>query len=418
MIVKLLELRTLLLKAYQKTRFVINPLVKFVLAWMVFKGINTSIGYDSRFTGNTVTLLLSVICAVLPVGFIVFMSMALSLVHMLKASIYVALLLLMAYIVLYAMLMRFDSKHAIVAVLIPMLAGKNLHYAIPIILGCIATPVSILPCACGVIVYYMFDIVKGAASRQVALNLDDILQLFIDVADATMANKIMFGTIAVFAMVIIVVFIIRQFSFEYAFVVSIGAGVVTNILGFLFADLKFSLTANIGVLALMSVVGGLIAYVVEFMKRVLDYTSVERVQFEDDEYYYYVKAVPKVNVSIPRHNVKRIGDDDDEDENGIDDDESEYSDISIVGGDDVRYEEYTDDDYRVNTDSSDDVRYEEYTDDDYDEVPEKASHKKYAFDADKYEPAEDPGRYDAIKPDMPDDDSEATYVDYDDDDFE
>ena len=418
MIVKLLELRTLMLKAYQKTRFIINPLVKFVLAWLVFKGINTNIGYDARFTGSTVTLLLSVICAVLPAGFIVFMAMVLSLVHMIKASLYVAGLLLLAYIFLYAMLMRFDPKHAIVAVLVPMLAGKNLHYAIPLVLGCIATPVAILPCACGVIVYYMFGIVKAAASRQVALNLDDILQLFIDVADATMANKIMFGTIAVFALVIIVVFIIRQFSFEYAFVVSIGAGVVTNILGFLIADLKFSLTANIGVLALMSVVGGIIAYIVEFMKRVLDYTSVERVQFEDDDYYYYVKAVPKVNVSIPRHNVKRISDEGDDGE-GIDDDESEYSDISIVGNDDVRYEEYTDDDYRVNTDTSDDdVRYEDYSEEDYDDVRVDPPRNKYAFDEQKYENAEDVRRYDALKPDEADDDGEVTYVDYDDDDFE
>ena len=418
MIVKLLELRTLMLKAYQKTRFIVNPLVKFVLAWFVFKGINANIGYDARFTGSTVTMLLSLICAVLPAGFIVFMAMALSLVHMIKASLYVAGMLLLAYIVLYAMLMRFDPKHAIVAVLIPMLAGKNLHYAIPIILGCIATPVSILPCACGVIVYYMLGIVKGAASRQVALNLDDILQLFIDVADATMANKVMFGTIAVFAVVIIVVFIIRQFSFEYAFVVSIGAGVVTNILGFLIADLKFSLTANIGVLALMSVVGGIIAYVVEFMKRVLDYTSVERVQFEDDDYYYYVKAVPKVNVSIPRHNVKRISDDD-EDGAGIDDDEPEYSDIRIVGSEDVRYEEYTDDDYRVNTDTSDDdVRYEDYTDEDYDEVDEEPLRRKYAFDSDRYDNGRNAGADKSAGPVDPDDDAEVKYVDYDEDDFE
>jgi hypothetical protein len=30
------------------------------------------------------------------------------------------------------------------------------------------------------------------------------------------------------------------------------------------------------------------------------------VQFEDDEYYYYVKAVPKMNVSAPEVKVKNI----------------------------------------------------------------------------------------------------------------
>ena len=32
----------------------------------------------------------------------------------------------------------------------------------------------------------------------------------------------------------------------------------------------------------------------------VDYSRTERVQFEDDEYYYYVKAVPKVVVATPR----------------------------------------------------------------------------------------------------------------------
>ena len=38
----------------------------------------------------------------------------------------------------------------------------------------------------------------------------------------------------------------------------------------------------------------------------LDYSRTEKVQFEDDEYYYYVKAVPKVTVTTPEHKVKKI----------------------------------------------------------------------------------------------------------------
>ena len=38
----------------------------------------------------------------------------------------------------------------------------------------------------------------------------------------------------------------------------------------------------------------------------VDYSRTERVQFEDDEYYYYVKAVPKVVVATPEKTVKHI----------------------------------------------------------------------------------------------------------------
>ncbi len=50
MIIKILEIRTFLLKIYQKGRFIINPLIRFLLAFLVFKGINDNIVFDTRFT--------------------------------------------------------------------------------------------------------------------------------------------------------------------------------------------------------------------------------------------------------------------------------------------------------------------------------------------------------------------------------
>ena len=44
----------------------------------------------------------------------------------------------------------------------------------------------------------------------------------------------------------------------------------------------------------------------EFLFFNLDYNRTERVQFEDDEYYYYVKAVPKVNLSSSEKKVQKI----------------------------------------------------------------------------------------------------------------
>lgn len=36
----------------------------------------------------------------------------------------------------------------------------------------------------------------------------------------------------------------------------------------------------------------------------VDYARSERLQFEDDEYYYYVKAIPKVAVTTPEDGEK------------------------------------------------------------------------------------------------------------------
>ena len=55
-----------------------------------------------------------------------------------------------------------------------------------------------------------------------------------------------------------------------------------------------------------SLVSAGIALVVEFIMFQMDYSRTETVQFEDDEYYYYVKAVPKVILSKPEKTVKKI----------------------------------------------------------------------------------------------------------------
>ena len=49
----------------------------------------------------------------------------------------------------------------------------------------------------------------------------------------------------------------------------------------------------------------------DFMKRVLDYTAIEHVQFEDDDFYYYVKAVPKIKISMTNHNIRVLSPEDD-----------------------------------------------------------------------------------------------------------
>jgi len=50
----------------------------------------------------------------------------------------------------------------------------------------------------------------------------------------------------------------------------------------------------------------LLAVVLQFCKGIVDYQRTELLQFEDDDYYYYVKAVPKLSVSESNKNIKHI----------------------------------------------------------------------------------------------------------------
>ena len=327
MITIILEVREIILKAYQKVRSIVNPIVKFLFALMVFSSINTSFGFNPKFTKIAIVLIFSGISAITPGAIMAVLAMLLILLQLYqvsRAALFVAVLLLAIFVVMYALLLRFSPKLILVTVALPILAKYNLHYVIPIFLGSTANPVAILPAICGVGIYHILDIVKEAATRDINRNIDDVVQLYTDIFDEIIDNKPMLIMMAVFALVIAVVWFIRKFAFDYSFEISIGAGVMVNILGFLIADLQYDATVSVGTLIAMSVLSGLIAMLCDYMKRVLDYTAVERVQFEDDDYYYYVKAVPKVNISLREMDIKHFN-------------------RSAVDGEDYEYEEEIED---------------------------------------------------------------------------
>ena len=49
-----------------------------------------------------------------------------------------------------------------------------------------------------------------------------------------------------------------------------------------------------------------LAVVVQFFKGIGDFSRIEKVSFEDDEYIYFVKAVPKIKAAQAEHNVTDI----------------------------------------------------------------------------------------------------------------
>lgn len=370
MLTKLLEIRNIVIDTYRKARHIINPIVKFIVALLVFSNINSAIGFDPTFSKTSVVLILSLISAFTPGGVMVFFAMVLTLLHVYYASMFLAIIILMIFIVMYAALMRFSNGNAIVAVLIPLLAPFNLHFSIPLILGCVSTPVAILPCACGVAFYYLIDVIKTVSGNVMAeFNLDEIIIYYKDILDVMIGTKEVYIVIAVFALVILVVFLLRRLPFDYAFLISVGAGTAVNIIGLLVGSLKFDISISVGAIIFMSLICGLIAILSDFMKRVLDYTAIEHVQFEDDDFYYYVKAVPKIKISMSNHNIRilSLGDDekDNTDEAEVDEDYvSAYS--EQAPGYDL-YNEYDDegDAYEGDADGyEEDGYYEDYDRDD------------------------------------------------------
>jgi Na+/proline symporter len=127
-----------------------------------------------------------------------------------------------------------------------------------------------------------------------------------DLVENVLNNKTVILTILVFAVVLLVVYGVHRMSVDYAWYMAIGAGAVLNVVLFLLGALIMQIRVPIISLILGTIVSVLIALIVEFFVFSVDYSRTEYAQFEDDEYYYYVKAVPKMSIAIPEKKVKKI----------------------------------------------------------------------------------------------------------------
>jgi len=306
MIILILELRTRLMNLVQKLQLVLVPLVRFLLAFVTFHAINGAIGHEPHLMKTVVELGLAAVGTVMPPVILVLMAALVSLAHVYVASPLLAILVAILMFILYCFVARFSGKYGYVVLLVPIAYILKIPYAVPLILGLIADPLVVIPMGCGVLIYRMFGVIKTAAEMEVSLGINDILAMYIDVIDRLLADKLVIVTIAVFSVMVIVMYLIRKLNIDYVFEIAVAAGTIVGILGFLFGDMYVHTQMDITSMVFGMVGSMVIALVFQFLRMALDYSAVERVQFEDDDYYYYVKAVPKIKLAVPKRRVKKI----------------------------------------------------------------------------------------------------------------
>lgn len=302
----LLVFKEKLRKIYQRYQSYIEPAFKFISALIVFVLINKVVGFDPRLEKLPVILIMSLISAFTPFSILVLLSAIVTFVHVYYVSKILSILVLLILFVLYFLFIRFTPKQGIVVVAVPILFALKIPYIVPMLLGMVAAPISIVPTSCGILIYFLLNIIKEAAVINSNVSIEDTLQVYTYVINNLMGNKEMLLTIAAFAIVILVTYFVKRMRIDHAFDIAIVSGGVINMLIFLVGDLKLDISNKIFGMIIGTVISAWIVYVIHFFKITLDYTRVEKVQFEDDDYYYYVKAVPKINVTEPKKKVKKI----------------------------------------------------------------------------------------------------------------
>lgn len=284
----------------------LKPLLKLVLALAALMMINGKIGYMHRLDNIAIVLIAALMCSFMPLNFIIFVSAAFTVLHMYALSLECAAITFIVFLVLFLLYFRFAPKDTLVVLLTPMSFGLGIPYAVPLAMGLLGTPTSAVSVGCGVIVTYLIDYIADGATTLSGMETEDMGTKFRFIIDGFLDNQGMMLTIVAFAVTIMLVYFIRRMSVDHAWTIAIIAGALADVMILLVGDLIFDTNVSIIGLIIGTVFSVLIAKLVEFFAFHVDYSRTEKVQFEDDEYYYYVKAVPKITVAAPSRTVKKI----------------------------------------------------------------------------------------------------------------
>lgn len=308
----LLEIRERIRGFCSRFEVYLLPVIKSILAFLTFYMIRSHLGYMTRLNGMTLTLVLALACALLPVNMIVVFAVLLVLLHLFSLSLAACLVCFLVVAVLFLLYFRFSPKKGFYAVLTPLAFIFHVPYVMPLVIGLLDdNPVSVLAMAGGTVMYYLLNgIVANDSAIAEMTEEDSILTKFEDVFNQFVGNREMLAMLAILVLAALIVWFIRRLSVDHAWTIAILTGCLLQFILRFICDMQLKLPGTVFSIFVPSALSAAVGFVLQFFFFNLDFTRTERVQFEDDEYYYYVKAIPKIYVAGTEKKVQKFSGDD------------------------------------------------------------------------------------------------------------
>jgi len=307
---KLIEIKDKIFKFYGAYETYLKPALRFVVLMILFCIINNSIGFMKSISTFPVALILALICCFLHERIIIFVIGALVLVNLYALSFEVALTAFLIFAVIYLLYFRFSPKDGMLLIMTPILFKFHVPYLMPIASGLLKNAYSVMAVVCGTIAFYFVDgiyqNVASLASSIVGGEEEATTKITITIGQL-LGNTEMYLMIAISILTAIVVYVVRRLSVDNAWKIAIVSGVLVQISGLAAGYLLFNISGKTLQMILGNIVALIIGFILEFLFMDLDYQRTERVQFEDDDYYYFVKAVPKKMVTSSEKTIKHFG---------------------------------------------------------------------------------------------------------------
>ncbi len=282
---------------------IINAGLKFFLAFMVLFSIERYIGYLPALNHVYIILIVAILCCFFSWGMISFILAGFILANMFEVSAAMTIMFFIVSMLVFVLYFGFRPGNAVILALVPLGFLLKIPFVIPVILGVSLGAASAIPASLGVLLWFFIKYFHDNYEVLLKAGSQDLLGGLTAIANGIFNDKYMYIVILSFVACIIVVNAIRKMSLDNAFTISVFAGnAILFILMVVFGAIYGDTSVITDIIGIVVSVG--ISYFYVNIFHGLDYKKTERVQFEDEDYYYYVKAVPKLKPEDHSDNLR------------------------------------------------------------------------------------------------------------------
>lgn len=300
-------LREKIIYFYRRHAGLLRRLFQMLVAFMLLMLMRGYIGYNETFTSVPVILVITLCCAVLPWGFITGIMALIMLAHLYSLSVEALAAGVLLLLVLLLLYFAFSPRNILLFLLTPILYACHLHYVLPVAAGLLFAPGSCAAVVFGVILSHFIEYIHTNETVLIqSWRGSDVMENFRRIVDGAFTAPELWILVVSVIVSTMIVYYVRRTSFNRSWIAAIVTGSVCQLLIILIGDMFYDSDMELVPIFLGMAGSIVIEFIIRLFAFNVDYSHVETVQFEDDDYYYYVKAVPKVQVSLPSRKVKTI----------------------------------------------------------------------------------------------------------------
>ncbi len=291
-------------------KFVLSRELLFYKIWhalVAFVGlmcIRTNFGHNKQLSHIWVMLIISIVCAFFPIQGVAIVLAAVLLVDLMALSADVAIVTLGLIVAGYLVCLYFRSKNTYNMATVPVCYTFHSPYVIALGAGLMSNINELTSVICGSVLAFYLQVIKDNTTAIV----DDTSEVSVTslIQEQMFTNKMFWFFIVAMVAMFMVVYMLRQVSINMSWIIANIAGVVVEFIIMLAGYLLTSQKGEIPGLIIGNIIVFAVGMILNYFILDLDYSRIEKVQFEDDDYFYYVTAVPKIRIAEEDKEVKKF----------------------------------------------------------------------------------------------------------------